>query len=53
MTRVDEFRNDGRSDKTRSSRKKYPHAVFSFRSFSVVCSNTLCAKTELVSASVD
>ena len=32
MTRVDEFRNDGRSDKTRSSCKKHTHAVFSFRS---------------------
>ena len=35
MTRVDELRNDGRSDKARSSRKKYTHAVFSFRSVRV------------------
>src|ERR1700682_4707083 len=27
MSRVDEFRNDGRSDKTRSSCKKHTHAV--------------------------
>jgi hypothetical protein len=32
MTRVDELRNDGRSDKARSSRKKQTQALFSFRS---------------------
>src|SRR5690242_12014015 len=32
MTRVDELRNDGRSNKARSPCKKYAHVVFSFRS---------------------
>src|SRR5580658_7119195 len=32
MTRFDELRNDGRSDKTRSPCKKYTHSIFSFRS---------------------
>jgi hypothetical protein len=32
MTRVDEFRNYGRSDKARSSCKKDTHVVFSFHS---------------------
>ena len=35
MTRVDELRNDGRSDKARSPCKKHTHAVFSFRSVRV------------------
>jgi hypothetical protein len=32
MARVNELRNDGRSDKSRSPCKKHTHAVFSFRS---------------------
>src|SRR5580658_9354208 len=35
MSRLDEFRNYGRSDKPRSPRQKYSHAVFSFRSVRV------------------
>ena len=35
MSRVDKLRNDGRSDKARSSCKKHTHAVFSFRSVRV------------------
>src|SRR5580698_1245621 len=35
MSRVDELRNNGRSDKARSPCKKYMHVVFSFRSVRV------------------
>jgi hypothetical protein len=41
MTRFDELRNDGRSDKARSPCKKYTHIVFSFRSHGEFATTTI------------